>query len=115
MTATVYVNGKRVDDHSGGYVAFAFDITSYVTPGEENLIAISVNNSASLNYAPLSGDFTFFGGITRDVKLLVCDPVHINPIRTVQNSYTRGKIQVTNPGVVIRQSDVSASSATLTI
>lgn len=115
MTATVYVNGKRVDDHSGGYAAFAFDITSYVTPGEENLIAISVNNSASLNYAPLSGDFTFFGGITRDVKLLVCDPVHINPIRTVQNSYTRGKIQVTNPGVVIRQSDVSASSATLTI
>lgn len=34
MTATVYVNGKRVDDHSGGYAAFAFDITSYVTPAK---------------------------------------------------------------------------------
>ena len=99
MTATVYVNGKRVDDHSGGYAAFAFDITSYVTPGEENLIAISVNNSASLNYAPLSGDFTFFvkdgyliedGKLTqpiKDINIIGNGPKALADITMVGNNY----------------------------
>ncbi len=115
MTSTVYVNGQRVGVHNGGYTAFMLDITSYVTLGEENIVTISVNNASTLPYAPLSGDFTFFGGITRTAELVVCAPVHINPIHIIQNDYTRKRLPIANPGVIIRQNNVSSSSADIAI
>ncbi len=116
ISSTVYVNGKQVGTHNGGYASFMFDITDNITPGAENLIAIKVDNSSSLPYAPLSGDFTFFGGLTRTVSLLVCDPVHINPIRKVKNDFTSSSTySVAYPGVIIRQSEVSETSANVSI
>ncbi len=116
LSSEVYVNGKRVGAHNGGYATFAFDITSNVMPGAENLIAIKTDNSSSLPYAPLSGDFTFFGGLSRTVSLLVCDPVHINPIKKIRNAYTANTtFNVAYPGVIVRQSDVSEASANVSI
>lgn len=65
----VYVNGKKVGNHKGGYSAFTFDITDFVTTGD-NLVAICVDNKHNLDIPPLSADFTFYGGIYRDLYLI---------------------------------------------
>ena len=54
----VFVNGKLVGNHKGGYSAFTFDVTDYVHTGR-NLVAVSVDNSYNPDIAPLSADFTF--------------------------------------------------------
>jgi beta-galactosidase len=76
-TTDAYVNGKSVGQHKGGYAAFRFDITDHVQPGE-NVLAVKVDNALDADVPPLSGDWTFFGGIYRDLHLLVVDPVHID-------------------------------------
>ena len=67
------MNGTFVGNHKGGYSAFTFDVTDYVHAGR-NLIAVSVDNSHNPDIAPLSADFTFFGGIYRDVYLVYTSP-----------------------------------------
>ena len=66
--ATIYINGKQVDEHTGGYTACTFDITPFLSAGKANTLAIRVDNSR-MDIPPISGDFTFFGGIYRDVWL----------------------------------------------
>jgi len=80
ISADVYCNGTLIGSHLGAYAAFCFDITSAVVFGADNLIAVKANNSSSLNIAPLSGDFTQWGGICRSVHLLITNPVHITPL-----------------------------------
>jgi len=71
------VNGSDAGEHIGGYSAFVFDITPFVAPGE-NLVEVAVDNSPNPDIAPLSADFTFFGGIYRDVFLEIEEPVHFS-------------------------------------
>lgn len=73
----VYVNGKYAGRHEGGYTAFCFDVTGLVRNGD-NEIRVTVDNSHNENIPPLSADFTFFGGIYRDVTLIVTPKVHIS-------------------------------------
>ncbi|WP_160724978.1 glycoside hydrolase family 2 protein [Bacillus sp. USDA818B3_A] len=75
--AEVFVNGKSVHTHIGGYSAFIVDITDYVNYGQKNTVAVRVNNEVK-DSAPLRGDFTFWGGIYRSVNLLVTDKTHID-------------------------------------
>lgn len=75
----LYVNGHYAGEHKGGYTRFVFDITKYVVPGGENLLAVEVTNAHNPDIPPLSADFTFFGGIYRDVSLLMTDKVHVAP------------------------------------
>ncbi|MBC7743718.1 MAG: DUF4982 domain-containing protein [Flavobacterium sp.] len=76
----LFVNGKSVGVHTGGYTRFNFRVDQFLNfeIGAENLILVKVDNSHNDNVPPLSGDFTFFGGIYRDVNLLVKDPVHFS-------------------------------------
>ncbi|WP_051238748.1 glycoside hydrolase family 2 [Gaetbulibacter saemankumensis] len=76
--ATVFVNGKEVGNHKGGYTAFNFDITSYINFNEFNLIEVTVDNSHNLDIPPLDADFTFYGGIYRDVELLTLPKQHFD-------------------------------------
>ena len=78
MQADVYVNGKLLGTHKGGYTAFRFDVTDALIPGQENAVAVKVNNEWTQDIAPLGADFTFFGGLYREVSLVVTDPVHID-------------------------------------
>jgi beta-galactosidase len=79
--ADVYVNGNLAGRHEGGYSAFCFEITKMITPGNDNLIAVRVDNGASLEIAPsLTSDFTQWGGICRKVYLLVTDQICISPL-----------------------------------
>lgn len=78
QTACVYVNGHFAGRHAGGYTRFVVDITPFVSVGE-NLVAVEADNRHDPDMPPLSADFTFFGGIYRDVSLLLTHKVHIAP------------------------------------
>ncbi|WHY01694.1 sugar-binding domain-containing protein [Neobacillus sp. DY30] len=75
--AEVFVNGESLHTNIGGYTAFTVDISDHVNYGQKNIVAIRVNNEVK-DSAPLSADFTFFGGIYRSVNLIVTDQTHID-------------------------------------
>jgi len=114
-TATVYINGQLIGIHTGGYSAFMFDVTNNVVLGQDNVIAIQVDNSNTIMCPPLSADFTFFGGITRNVELITANQVHIISNELISNNLSMVGINVAQPGVIIKQSNVSATSADLNI
>jgi beta-galactosidase len=99
----VYLNGIFLGEHQGGFAAFVFDVTPYLNIGSDNVLAVEVNNSINANIPPLGADFTFWGGIYRDVHLLVTSPVHISPI------------DWGSPGVYLKTTSVSAGSANLQV
>ncbi len=76
-TAVIYLNGKKIGEHKGGYTAFSFDITPYCSFTSPNVLAIQADN-ASQDAPPISGDFTFFGGIYRDVWLTATPKQHFH-------------------------------------
>jgi beta-galactosidase len=79
-TAEVFVNGKKAGEHIGkGYTAFTIDITDRLEFGQENTIAVRVDNSFASDMLPRgnSYDWTPDGGITRPVRLIVTPPVYI--------------------------------------
>lgn len=75
--ANVFVNGRHVGEHRGGYTAFTFEISSHLEYGKQNKLWIRVNNAPQLDVMPLVGDFNMYGGIYRDVELIVTEPNHI--------------------------------------
>jgi len=83
--ADVWLNGRYLGKHAGAFARFRFDATAAMAPaGGENLLAVKADNSrpqpgaTTENVIPLSGDFFVFGGIYRNVSLVVTDPVHVD-------------------------------------
>jgi beta-galactosidase len=74
-----------VGEHKGGYTAFTFDISKLVTIPGRNIIAIKVNNSRNMNLPPISGDYTMFGGIYRDVYLISTEALHFDQMNLGSN------------------------------
>ena len=74
--AQIYLNGKQVGQHIGGYNGFSIDITSAITTGD-NVVAVRLNNNWNAQIPPLTGDHTFQGGLYRDVNVVVIDPLHV--------------------------------------
>ena len=99
----LYINEKKVGSHKGGYTAFNFNVTSFVEIGKSNLFAIKVSNEYNKNIPPLSADFTFFGGIYRNVSLAFYNEVHFS------------KDDCASSGVYIRTSTASPNKASITI
>ncbi len=98
LVADVYVNGQHLGTHKGGFARFRFDATGVLRPGQDNLIAVRVDNSVP-PFPPTSADFTFFGGLYRDVSLLSTDPVQVSVM-------DHG-----SPGVFLEQQSVAADLA----
>jgi beta-galactosidase len=76
----LWINGKYLGDHKGGYGSFDFDITPYIKPGEDNLLAVAVSNKLNDEFKipPMAaGNFDVYGGIYRDVTLVIKDNLHI--------------------------------------
>jgi beta-glucuronidase len=68
--ADVYMNGKKLGSHEGGFTPFQFEISSDVKEGE-NSIVVKVNNQRLKNGLPALGfDWFNYGGITRSVQLI---------------------------------------------
>ena len=80
--SVVYLNGVQVLEHLGGYLPFSIELTQYgVKPGDKCVIAVHVDNSDDKNYPPgkkqATLDFTYHGGIYRDVWMIATSKVHI--------------------------------------
>jgi Beta-galactosidase/beta-glucuronidase len=76
----VWLNGKYLGDHKGGYGSFDFDITEIVKPGEDNVLAVAVNNRQKDEFRipPMAAtNFDVYGGIYRDVTLILKDKLFI--------------------------------------
>jgi hypothetical protein len=97
QVAEIFVNGKRVGEHQGGYTGFTFDITDAVRTGD-NVVAVRVNNLWNARLAPRAGEHTFSGGIYRDVRLVVTAQVHVSwygtTVTTPQVSKESGTVNV---------------------
>ena len=78
QSADVFFNGQKIGHHDGGYTAFAFNVTNEVKFDAANLIAVRVNNERNPDVAPVSADYTFFGGIYREVQWIETEPTHIS-------------------------------------
>lgn len=72
----VYLNGICIGEHKGGYSTFRFEITKYLD--DENVLTVQVDNSPRRDVYPQRADFTFYGGIYRDVNIIVADKTHFN-------------------------------------
>lgn len=101
--ADVYINGRHWGQHRGGFAAFCFEITSAVTFGAENELLVQVNNQHFDDVPPWSADFTFFGGLYRDVELLVTEPICIS------------LLDFASPGVYLRPANIAADRADVAI
>lgn len=75
----VYLNGAKAGEHQGAYSTFRMDITEALRNGN-NLLTVLVNNEKGTDVNPISGDFTLFGGIYRDVKLILTPEIHFDPV-----------------------------------
>jgi len=77
----VWVNGQLVKEQFGGYLPMVIDVTAAVKMGEKNLVAVLADNSDDPTYPPGKPqevlDFSYFGGIYRDVWLYSTAPIHI--------------------------------------
>nr|WP_308758083.1 glycoside hydrolase family 2 TIM barrel-domain containing protein [uncultured Bacteroides sp.] len=77
----VFVNGKLLTEHFGGYLPVVVDISDVLNWGEDNVIAVWADNSDDTSYPPGKAqdvlDFTYFGGIYRDCWLIAHNPVFI--------------------------------------
>jgi beta-galactosidase len=98
----VYLNGKKIGGHIGGYTGFRVPLTQLKFDGTDE-ISIKVDNSFNESIAPLTGDFTFFGGLYRNVSLEVLNAVHFE-----DGAYA-------SKGVFVKGSNVTRASAEISV
>jgi len=78
QVAEVFLNADLVGRHSGGYTAFCFDLTKYIRVNAPDTLTIRVDNRHDPQIPPLDADFNFYGGLYRDVWLILTDDIHID-------------------------------------
>lgn len=110
QNAEIFVNGMKIGAHRGGYVGFTFDLTPHIRPGL-NSLAVRIDNLWRADLAPRAGDHTFSGGIYRDVRLVVTDPVHVAWFGTYVTTPTLAENAGAESTVRVR-TEVNNSSAT---
>lgn len=97
IESEVYVNGKKIGGHTGGYIGFHVDITNAIVEGKNNIL-IRVDNSYNPEVIPSQkSDFFIFGGITRDVWLETLPLQHFTNLKitTPNVSNTSSDLKVT--------------------
>ena len=101
-SADLYLNGEKLRHHDGGYSTWRVDLTGKLQ--ENNLLAIAVDNAPNKTVYPQMADFTFYGGLYRDVNLICVHEshfdlethgtpgIHVTPI--VEGTDARARVQV---------------------
>ena len=80
-SADVYINGKALAHHDGGYSTWRVDLTEAlgtIDKPKAILLTIAVDNSANDKVYPQMADFTFYGGLYRDVNLICVSETHFD-------------------------------------
>ncbi len=75
-SADVYLNGKHLAHHDGGYSTWRMDVTDDLQ--RDNLLVIAVDNAANDRVYPQTADFTFYGGLYRNVNLIAVNESHFD-------------------------------------
>lgn len=75
-SADVYLNGKKLAHHDGGYSTWRVNLTDSLE--DKNLLVIAVDNSPNRTVYPQTADFTFYGGLYRDVNLIAVNDSHFD-------------------------------------
>lgn len=93
--AEVFVNGHFVGEHKGAYTGFSFDITDYVTKGD-NVIAVRVDSTKRSDIPPEGGnvDYCLFGGIVRNVKMIKTNSTYIKNVFVTTPVVTKEKAAI---------------------
>lgn len=108
--ADVFLNGKKLGHHEGGFTPFQFEITNLVKPGE-NAILLRVNNARVKNGIPGFGfDWFNYGGITRDVHLIKTGKLFIKDYKIQLDTADKSKITG-----YVKLSDNKAATVTVSI
>ena len=97
-SAKVILNGQAVTTHHGGYSTFRADVTDLLQG--ENLLTVKVDNGVNDRVYPQKADFTFYGGIYRDVKLITVSKDHFDM------DYYGGDGIAVSPGVAGRDGKI---------
>ena len=94
--AIVFVNGKKVGRHVGGFTPFCYDVTELVKPGK-NFVIVKVDNKRHQDNVPTRNfDWWNYGGITRDVLLLTVGDTYIDDYTLQLDRTTAGKKRIIN-------------------
>lgn len=104
--ANVYVNGQHMGEHKGAYTAFIFDATDALRIGDDNELAVRVDNRKQSTTDCLPNGsrlYKVWGGLYRKVWLIATDPLHIDPTDDA------------SPGVYITPTQVSDQGAELSV
>ena len=75
-SADIYLNGKHLAHHDGGYSTWRVEITDALE--RENLFVVAVDNAANDRVYPQVADFTFYGGLYRDVNIICVSQSHFD-------------------------------------
>jgi len=109
--ADVFLNGKHIYKHLGGFLPFYIDISNSAKIGSANIILIKLNNQDSKVIPPAKPmkdlDFNYYGGIYRNVYLIVKDKLHIS--NAVQAN------RVAGGGILLHDEDVSDAAARIVV
>ena len=107
-SAIVYLNGEKVAEHDGGYSTWRVDLTSGLK--DENLIIVAVDNAPNQRVYPQVADFTFYGGLYRNVNIIAVSNTHfdldyfggkglvVTPVVDGENATVTTNVYVTNLG-----------------
>ncbi len=96
--ADVFVNGAHIGNHLGGRTAFALEITDRVIYGAENTLLVEVSNAYRNDILPTSSEQNHYGGIYRDVELIITGKTTVSPL------------YYGTQGVIVTQSKASTES-----
>ncbi|MFC4655338.1 glycoside hydrolase family 2 TIM barrel-domain containing protein [Rheinheimera marina] len=110
--AEVYLDNQKIGDHLGGYLPFTLDLTDKVKAGQSYQLLVKLDNrdNAITGPKPLNLlDFNTYGGLYRDVRLLVKNPVHITD-DMLANQVAGGGIFVRYPKISADQAEVSVQT-----
>jgi len=102
--AEVLVNGKSVAKHIGSYTRFIVPISKFLSY-KDDLIEVRANNRFNEDIPPLTADFTFFGGMYRNVSLLITEAVHFS-----KNDNASSGVYITTPNVSATTASVQVRS-----
>jgi len=104
----VYLNGKKLGKHIGGFTPFQFEVT-HLLKERQNFVVVKVDNKRKKDAVPtLNTDWWNYGGITRDVKLIETPKTYIS-------NYT---LQLSNKNTIkgrVKLNDISNNSVAITI
>jgi len=102
--AEILINGKSAGKHIGSYTRFTVSITKFLN-FTDDVIEVRANNRFNENIPPLTADFTFFGGLYRNVNLLITEPVHFT-----QNDSGSSGVYITTPQVSANLASIQVKS-----